>query len=152
MNEANADSFPESYRTYLGRLRSRGYGSRYIGSLVADFHIALLKGGVFLYPPTRKNPQGKLRLLYEANPLAFIAEQAGGQAMAGQTPDPGYRAQGDSRAHTPDHWQPLRGRRISPDRQRERHLQGRWPAGIRIKPSPTLDSGARYRSCTLVPI
>jgi fructose-1,6-bisphosphatase I len=85
VNEAYSDSFPESYRTYLGRLRSRGYGSRYIGSLVADFHRTLLKGGVFLYPPTKKNPDGKLRLLYEANPLAFIAEQAGGQAIAGKT-------------------------------------------------------------------
>ena len=83
VNDANADSFPESYRTYLSRLRSRGYGSRYIGSLVADFHRTLLKGGVFLYPPTKKNPHGKLRLLYEANPLAFIAEQAGGQAISG---------------------------------------------------------------------
>jgi fructose-1,6-bisphosphatase I len=85
VNEANADGFPESYRTYLGRLRSRGYGSRYIGSLVADFHRTLLKGGVFLYPPTKKNPNGKLRLLYEANPLAFIAEQAGGYATSGAT-------------------------------------------------------------------
>jgi len=85
VNEANADSFPEAYRTFLGRLRSQGYGSRYIGSLVADFHRTLLKGGVFLYPPTKKNPSGKLRLLYEANPLAFIAEQAGGQAISGET-------------------------------------------------------------------
>jgi fructose-1,6-bisphosphatase I len=83
VNEANADSFPESYRTYLSSLRSQGYGSRYIGSLVADFHRTLLRGGVFLYPPTRKNPEGKLRLLYEANPLAFIAEQAGGRAVWG---------------------------------------------------------------------
>jgi fructose-1,6-bisphosphatase I len=83
VNEANADSFPEVYRTYLACLRSRGYSSRYIGSLVADFHRTLLKGGVFLYPPTRKNPNGKLRLLYEANPLAFIAEQAGGGATSG---------------------------------------------------------------------
>jgi len=83
VNEANSDGFPENYRTYLARLRSRGYGSRYIGSLVADFHRILLKGGVFLYPPTKKNPNGKLRLLYEANPLAFIAEQAGGRAISG---------------------------------------------------------------------
>jgi fructose-1,6-bisphosphatase I len=82
-NEAYSDTFPDSYRTYLNNMRSRGYGSRYIGSLVADFHRILLKGGVFLYPPTKKNPHGKLRLLYEANPLAFIAEQAGGQAVAG---------------------------------------------------------------------
>ena len=64
-------------------MRALGYGSRYIGSLVADFHRTLLKGGVFLYPPTKKNPNGKLRLLYEANPLAFIAEQAGGNAVSG---------------------------------------------------------------------
>ena len=83
VNEALSDSFPETYRTYLTRLRSRNYGSRYIGSLVADFHRTLLKGGVFLYPPTKKNANGKLRLLYEANPLAFIAEQAGGQAVSG---------------------------------------------------------------------
>src|SRR5205814_4622834 len=83
VNEANADGFPESYRTYLSRLRSRGYGSRYIGSLVADFHRTLLKGGVFLYPPTRAYGQGKLRLLYEANPIAFLAEQAGGMALGG---------------------------------------------------------------------
>ena len=50
---------------------------------MADFHRTLLKGGVFLYPPTKKQPGGKLRLLYEANPLAFIAEQAGGMASSG---------------------------------------------------------------------
>jgi fructose-1,6-bisphosphatase I len=57
---------------------------RYIGSLVADFHRMLLKGGIFLYPGTRAHPGGKLRLLYEANPLAFIAEQAGGGAIDGE--------------------------------------------------------------------
>ena len=86
-NEANIDSFPQAYRDYLARLRSgragRTYSSRYIGSLVADFHRTLMKGGVFLYPPTRAYPNGKLRLLYEANPLAFIAEQAGGAATSG---------------------------------------------------------------------
>ncbi len=56
---------------------------RYVGSLVADFHRNLLGGGVFCYPPNRKNPRGKLRLLYEANPLAFIVEQAGGSAIDG---------------------------------------------------------------------
>ncbi|HEY4360596.1 MAG TPA: class 1 fructose-bisphosphatase [Bryobacteraceae bacterium] len=85
VNEANSDSFPESYRAYLASLRAKSYGSRYIGSLVADFHRTLLKGGVFLYPPTKKNPHGKLRLLYEANPLAFIAEQAGGKAISGDS-------------------------------------------------------------------
>jgi fructose-1,6-bisphosphatase I len=88
VNEANADTFPEGYRRYLARLRSgeagRGYSSRYIGSLVADFHRTLLKGGVFLYPPTRQHPGGKLRLMYEANPIAFLAEQAGGIASDGK--------------------------------------------------------------------
>lgn len=87
-NEAYAAGFPAPWRRYLERLRSGGmgreYGSRYIGSLVADFHRTLLKGGVFLYPPTDGYPDGKLRLQYEANPLAFIAEQAGGVATDGQ--------------------------------------------------------------------
>ncbi|MBY0507383.1 MAG: class 1 fructose-bisphosphatase [Bryobacteraceae bacterium] len=89
VNEANAGKFPAPYPEYLAQLRDgalgREYSSRYIGSLVADFHRTLLKGGVFLYPPTRTHAQGKLRLLYEANPLAFIAEQAGGLATDGQT-------------------------------------------------------------------
>jgi fructose-1,6-bisphosphatase I len=89
-NEANAAHFPEQYRAYLAALRGgvmgREYSSRYIGSLVADFHRTLLKGGVFLYPPTASHPEGKLRLLYEANPLALIAEQAGGMAINGQEP------------------------------------------------------------------
>ncbi len=89
VNEANAESFPEAYRHFLGRMRrgelgGRRYSSRYIGSLVADFHRTLFKGGIFLYPPTATHPGGKLRLLYEANPLAFIAEQAGGVATDGE--------------------------------------------------------------------
>lgn len=87
VNEANAHTFPAPYQRYLERLRTgalgREYSSRYIGSLVADFHRTLLKGGVFLYPPTASHVHGKLRLLYEANPLAFIAEQAGGIATDG---------------------------------------------------------------------
>jgi fructose-1,6-bisphosphatase I len=87
VNEANADGFPEGYRRFLGRLHAgeagRAYSSRYIGSLVADFHRTLLKGGVFLYPPTRQHPGGKLRLMYEANPIAFLTEQAGGLATDG---------------------------------------------------------------------
>jgi fructose-1,6-bisphosphatase I len=87
-NEANAASWPVAYREYLqgllsGELGGKAYSARYIGSLVADFHRTLLKGGVFLYPPTDKAPQGKLRLLYEARPLAMIAEQAGGAAVNG---------------------------------------------------------------------
>jgi len=88
VNEANLDSFPPAYQEYVGRLRrgetGRQYSSRYIGSLVADFHRTLIKGGVFLYPPTAAHPDGKLRLLYEANPIAFLAEQAGGVALDGQ--------------------------------------------------------------------
>jgi fructose-1,6-bisphosphatase I len=88
VNEAHSDSFPAPYRSFLAKLRSgaagRTYSSRYIGSLVADFHRTLLKGGIFLYPPTRPYPQGKLRLLYEANPIAFLAEQAGGVASDGR--------------------------------------------------------------------
>ncbi len=86
VNEANYDTFSPKYQAYLtelraGKLNGKPYSSRYIGSLVADFHRTLLKGGVFLYPPTEKQPKGKLRLLYEANPLAWIAEQAGGRAL-----------------------------------------------------------------------
>src|SRR5260370_22400779 len=81
-SEAQMESFPPVYNEYLHGLRNgslgHAYSSRYIGPLVADFHRTLLKGGVFLYPPTARHPNGKLRLLYEANPLAFIAEHAGG--------------------------------------------------------------------------
>lgn len=87
-NEANSESFPPAYQQFLHKLRGgvagRTYSSRYIGSLVADFHRTLLRGGIFLYPPTQPHPQGKLRLLYEANPIAFLAEQAGGLATDGQ--------------------------------------------------------------------
>ncbi len=86
VNEAYYAQFPKGIQDYLNWTKteeSGGYGLRYIGSLVADFHRTLIKGGVFLYPPTVKAPGGKLRLLYEANPLAFIAEQAGGVATDG---------------------------------------------------------------------
>lgn len=87
-NEANAPSWPAAYRDFLVELRDgsvggTSYSARYIGSLVADFHRTLLKGGVFVYPPTAKAPRGKLRLQYEANPLALIAEAAGGAATDG---------------------------------------------------------------------
>lgn len=62
----------------------RPFSSRYIGSMVADFHRNLLKGGIFIYPATDKNPNGKLRLLYECIPLSFIQEQAGGKALDGE--------------------------------------------------------------------
>jgi fructose-1,6-bisphosphatase I len=85
-NEAYINTFPRNYQDYLEWAKDQEGGScsmRYIGSLVADFHRILLKGGVFLYPPTAQQPGGKLRLMYEANPLAFIAEQAGGAASDG---------------------------------------------------------------------
>jgi fructose-1,6-bisphosphatase I len=86
VNEANSSRFPAGYQKYLdwAKTEDAGYSSRYVGSLVADFHRTLIRGGVFMYPPTKKSPQGKLRLLYEANPLAFVAEQAGGLASDGQ--------------------------------------------------------------------
>jgi fructose-1,6-bisphosphatase I len=86
-NEGNAETFPLGVQKYLAWARSAEagpYSTRYIGSLVADFHRTLLKGGVFLYPPTAKQPRGKLRLLYECNPMAFLAEQAGGTATDGE--------------------------------------------------------------------
>ena len=90
VNEAYHDEFPQRYRTFLERIRSgnlgQRYSSRYIGSMVADFHRTLLQGGIFLYPPTTEAPGGKLRLLYEANPIAFLTEQSGGIATDGTKP------------------------------------------------------------------
>ncbi len=68
---------------YLQFCKDKNYTARYIGSLVADFHRNLLKGGIYIYPGTVKNPNGKLRLMYECNALAFLAEQAGGKATDG---------------------------------------------------------------------
>ncbi len=82
VNEANRGTFPDGYNKYLDWAHGNGYSSRYIGSMVADVHRTLLKGGVFLYPPTKKNPEGKLRLMYEANPMAMLMEQAGGKAFS----------------------------------------------------------------------
>jgi fructose-1,6-bisphosphatase I len=86
VNEANRSTFPAGFSRYLDWAHDHGYSSRYIGSMVADVHRTLLKGGVFLYPPTKKNPEGKLRLMYEANPMAMIVEQAGGRAVTGVGP------------------------------------------------------------------
>jgi fructose-1,6-bisphosphatase I len=83
VNEGNRKTFPEGYRRYLDWAQSSGYSSRYSGAMVADVHRIPLKGGVFLYPPTLKSPEGKLRLMYEANPMAMIVEQAGGKTVAG---------------------------------------------------------------------
>lgn len=91
VNEGNTKYWPKPLQNYLDHLKSlhneeTPYKARYIGSLVADFHRTLLKGGIFIYPADSKNPKGKLRLLYEASPLAFLAEQAGGLATNGQQP------------------------------------------------------------------
>ena len=83
VNEGNRLSFPDGYRRYLDWAQREGYSSRYTGAMVADVHRILLKGGVFLYPPTAKARHGKLRLMYEANPIAMLVEQAGGRALAG---------------------------------------------------------------------
>ncbi len=80
-NENNWDTNTKEAVEYF--TQSNSYSLRYVGSLVADFHRTLLKGGVYLYPKDAKNKEGKLRLVYEANPLAFIAEQAGGMATNG---------------------------------------------------------------------
>ena len=82
VNEGNRKSFPDCYQRYLDWAQSNDYSGRYAGAMVADVHRILLKGGVFLYPPTKKAPDGKLRLMYEANPMAMIIEQAGGKAFA----------------------------------------------------------------------
>lgn len=82
-NEGNLNKYDTRIQDYLVECRNRNYTARYIGSLVADFHRNLLKGGIYLYPPTEKDPKGKLRLLYECYPLAMIAEQAGAKASDG---------------------------------------------------------------------
>ncbi|MDH3711383.1 MAG: class 1 fructose-bisphosphatase [Cyclobacteriaceae bacterium] len=83
VNEASAHSFNEPVNQYLEYCKKNRHTARYIGSLVADFHRNLLKGGIYLYPSTDQNPQGKLRLMYECNALAFVVEQAGGKASTG---------------------------------------------------------------------
>lgn len=91
MNEGNIniceDGIKEYIQTYCQQTlegHKRPYSGRYIGSLVADFHRNLIKGGIYIYPDTTTDPEGKLRLLYECNPLAFVAEQAGGLATTGR--------------------------------------------------------------------
>ena len=84
-NDGNELDFPAGVQRYLAQCRDRRYSARYIGSLVGDFHRSLLKGGIYLYPSTQKTPDGKLRLLYECYPLAYLVEQAGGQAFDGET-------------------------------------------------------------------
>ncbi len=87
VNEGNYVHFPEGIKKYIKYCQmnegDRPYTSRYIGSLVSDFHRNMIKGGIYLYPSSAVNKDGKLRLLYECNPIAFIAEQAGGKATDG---------------------------------------------------------------------
>ncbi|GHC43146.1 class 1 fructose-bisphosphatase [Ulvibacter litoralis] len=87
VNEGNYIQFPQGVKNYIKYCQQeeedRPYTSRYIGSLVSDFHRNMIKGGIYIYPSTSKNPDGKLRLLYECNPMAYIAEQAGGKASNG---------------------------------------------------------------------
>ena len=87
INEGNYIKFPQGVKNYIKYCQEeendRPYTSRYIGSLVSDFHRNMIKGGIYIYPSTSQSPKGKLRLLYECNPIAFIAEQAGGKASDG---------------------------------------------------------------------
>ena len=84
VNQGLYPDLPPPVQAYIQDCMNKGMGLRYIGSMVADVHRTLLKGGIFLYPATRQKPQGKLRLLYECNPLAFLMEQAGGRASDGE--------------------------------------------------------------------
>ncbi len=92
VNEGNYEYYSDKVKAYIKYCKekdpasNRPYSGRYIGSLVADFHRNLLKGGIYMYPASSKAPNGKLRLLYECNPLAFLIEQAGGKATDGRTP------------------------------------------------------------------
>jgi fructose-1,6-bisphosphatase I len=84
INEGSSHSFSAGVAKYLEHCKAHAYTARYIGSLVADFHRNLLKGGIYIYPATAKDKNGKLRLMYECNALAFVAEQAGGKATDGK--------------------------------------------------------------------
>jgi fructose-1,6-bisphosphatase I len=89
INQGNFGSFPEGVKQYVryckqeDKATKRPYSLRYTGSMVADIHRTLIVGGIFIYPPTKDSPNGKLRLLYECNPMSFIVEQAGGRATNG---------------------------------------------------------------------
>jgi fructose-1,6-bisphosphatase I len=92
VNDGNYGRWSEEQRRFVDHLKgvdgenAKPFSGRYVGSLVADFHRTLLKGGIFMYPADAKSPRGKLRLLYEVAPLAMIAEQAGGRASDGERP------------------------------------------------------------------
>lgn len=83
VNEGNTLIWADGIKRYVQEAKKEGKTARYVGSLVSDFHRSLLKGGIFLYPADSRNPEGKLRLLYEAAPMAFIVEQAKGRASTG---------------------------------------------------------------------
>jgi fructose-1,6-bisphosphatase I len=87
VNEGNYVHFPQGVKDYIKYCQleenERPYTSRYIGSLASDMHRNLIRGGIYMYPTSTKSSKGKLRLLYECNPMAFIAEQAGGKASDG---------------------------------------------------------------------
>ena len=90
MNEGNINICEKGIQDFIAHCQefdpatNRPYSGRYIGSLVADFHRILIKGGIYIYPDTKNHPEGRLRLIYECNPLAFLAEQAGGLATTGR--------------------------------------------------------------------
>ncbi|MEZ4845055.1 MAG: class 1 fructose-bisphosphatase [Bacteroidia bacterium] len=84
INEGNYNEFSEGIKNYIADCKDKTLSARYIGSMVADFHRNLIKGGIFMYPATSKAPKGKLRLMYECNPMSFLTEQAGGMASTGK--------------------------------------------------------------------
>ena len=90
VNEGSYNSWEEGLKKYVKYCQQedkeslRPYSARYIGSMVADLHRIMLKGGIFIYPQSKRYPKGKLRLMYECNPLSFIIEQAGGKASTGR--------------------------------------------------------------------
>jgi len=84
VNQGNYPKFEEEIKAYVDSCMDQSYSHRYIGSMVADVHRTLIKGGIFFYPATSNAPEGKLRLLYECNPMSFLIEQAGGKASNGK--------------------------------------------------------------------
>ena len=83
INQGTYNGYEQSVKNYIEVCQEKQLSARYIGSLVGDFHRNLLKGGIYIYPATKKDPNGKLRLMYECYPLAFIAEKSGGRASNG---------------------------------------------------------------------
>ncbi len=88
VNEANSPQWDDTLIRFIESLKTSGKRARYIGSMVADVHRTLIKGGLFMYPNDNKNTTGKLRLMYEVNPMAFLVEQAGGRVISHETTNP----------------------------------------------------------------